>query len=93
MIIERYITRSAEKIGPGKHKIEVDTTIAKPVAPAEVVLSGDSKEVARTTFKRPVPMRLQLVRPSMSVSTSARRFLSTTLIGARSTSTEPFRMP
>ena len=40
---------------PGKHTIEVDTTIAKPGAPAEVVLSVDGKEVARTTVKRTVP--------------------------------------
>jgi hypothetical protein len=32
MIIERYTARSEEKLGPGPHKIEVDTTIAKPGA-------------------------------------------------------------
>ena len=55
MIIERYITRSTDKLMPGKHKIEVDTTIAKPGAPAEVVLTVDGKDVARTTVKRTVP--------------------------------------
>jgi arylsulfatase A-like enzyme len=55
MIIERYTARSAEKISAGKHKIEVDTTIAKPGAPAEVLLSVDGKETARTTVKRTVP--------------------------------------
>ena len=55
MIIERYIARSKEKLAPGKHRIEVDTTIAKPGAPAEVVLTVDGKEVARTTVKRTVP--------------------------------------
>ena len=55
MVIERYIARSKEKIAAGKRKIEVDTTIAKPGAPAEVVLSVDGKEVARTTVKRTVP--------------------------------------
>ena len=55
MIIERYTARSAEKISAGKHKIEVDTTIAKPGAPAEVILSVDGKEAARTTVKRTVP--------------------------------------
>ena len=55
MIIERYTARSEEKLAPGKHKIEVDTTIAKPGAPAEVVLKVDGKEVARTTVKRTVP--------------------------------------
>ena len=55
MIIERYTARSAEKLPAGKHKIEVDTTIAKPGAPAEVMLSVDGKEAARTTVKRTVP--------------------------------------
>jgi len=55
MIIERYIARSKEKLAPGKHRIEVDTTIEKPGAPTEVVLSVDGKEVARTTVKRTVP--------------------------------------
>jgi hypothetical protein len=44
-----------DKLMPGKHKIEVDTTIAKPGAPAEVVLTVDGKDVARTTVKRTVP--------------------------------------
>jgi arylsulfatase len=55
MIIERYTARSAEKLPAGKHKIEVDTTIAKPGAPAEVTLSVDGKEAAHTTVKRTVP--------------------------------------
>ncbi len=55
MIIERYIACSADKIAPGKHRIEVDTTIAKPGAPAKVMLTVDGKEVARTTVKRTVP--------------------------------------
>ncbi len=55
MIIERYIARSPEKLPPGKHKIEVDTKIAKPGAPAEVVLTVDGTEVTRTTVKRTVP--------------------------------------
>ena len=29
MIIERYTARSKEKLAPGKHRIEVDTTIAR----------------------------------------------------------------
>jgi len=40
---------------PGKRKIEVATTIAKPGAPAEVVLAVDGNEVARTTVNRTVP--------------------------------------
>ncbi len=55
MIIERYIARSTEKLAAGKHKIEVDTKVAKPGAPAEVVLAVDGTEVARTTVKRTVP--------------------------------------
>jgi arylsulfatase len=39
----------------GKNTIEVDTTIAEPDAPAEVVLQVDGEEVARTTVKRTVP--------------------------------------
>ena len=55
MIIERYTARSQQKLPAGKHKIEVDTTIEKPGAPAEVVLSVDGGEVARITVKRTVP--------------------------------------
>jgi arylsulfatase A-like enzyme len=55
MIIERYTARTQEKLAPGKHTIEVVTTIAKPGAPAEVVLAVDGKEVARTTVQRTVP--------------------------------------
>jgi len=54
MVIERYIARASEKIVPGKHKIEVDTKIAKPGAAAEVVLTVDGREVAKTTVKRTV---------------------------------------
>ena len=55
MIIERYGVGSAEKLSAGRHRIEVDTTIPKPGAPAEVVLSVDGREVARTTVARTVP--------------------------------------
>jgi hypothetical protein len=55
MIIERYFAKSDGKIAAGKHKIEVDTTIPKPGAPADVVLKVDGSEVARTTVKRTVP--------------------------------------
>ena len=55
MIIERTIARSKGKLAAGKHRIEVDTTIAKPGAPAEVVLIVDGQEVARTNVKRTVP--------------------------------------
>jgi arylsulfatase A-like enzyme len=55
MEIERYSARSKDRIAAGKHKIEVDTTIVRPGGPAEVVLSVDGKEIARTTVKRTVP--------------------------------------
>ncbi len=55
MIIERYTARSSSKLAAGRHEIEVDTSIAKPAAPAEVILNVDGTEVARTTVKRTVP--------------------------------------
>jgi arylsulfatase len=55
MIIERYGARSKEKLAPGKHQIEVATTIERPGAPAEVVLAVDGAEVARATVARTVP--------------------------------------
>ncbi len=55
MIIERYTARSAAALPAGQHTIEVDTTIAKPGAPAEVVLTVDGKEAARATVERTVP--------------------------------------
>ena len=48
MIIERYIARSKDKLAPGKHRIEVDTTIAKPGAPAACA-HGRRAGRARTT--------------------------------------------
>ncbi|MCI0632562.1 MAG: sulfatase-like hydrolase/transferase, partial [Actinobacteria bacterium] len=55
MIIERYTVRAKGALARGRHRIEVDTTIAKPGAPAEVVLAVDGKEIARTTVARTVP--------------------------------------
>ena len=55
MIIERYIARSGQETDRRAPQIEVDTTIAKPGAPADVVLTVDGKEVARTSVKRTVP--------------------------------------
>ncbi len=43
-------------LSAGKHTIVVDTTIAKPGAPAEVVITVDGKEAARATVKRTVPV-------------------------------------
>ena len=55
LIIERTTAKSDAKIAPGKHRIEVDETIARPGAPADVILKVDGQEVARTTVKRTVP--------------------------------------
>jgi arylsulfatase A-like enzyme len=57
MIIDRSIAKSQEKIAPGKHTVVVETTLKapKPGAPADIVLSVDGKEVARTTAKMTVP--------------------------------------
>ncbi len=57
MIIDRSIGRSAEKIAPGKHTIIVETSLKapKPCAPADIVLSVDGREVARTLVKMTVP--------------------------------------
>ena len=55
MIIERTTARSKTKLGSGKHTIEVDTTIAKPGAQADVILTVDGSEAARASVKRTVP--------------------------------------
>jgi hypothetical protein len=57
MIIDRSIAKSANKITPGKHTIVVDTQLKapKPGAPADIGLSVDGKEVARTMVKMTVP--------------------------------------
>ena len=55
MIIENYQARTDEESRAGKHLIVIDTTIAKPGGPAEVVIAVDGKEAARTTVARTVP--------------------------------------
>jgi len=55
MIIEQYEARTSKPLAAGKHKITVDTTIAKPGALAEVVLTVDGAEAAKVTVKRTVP--------------------------------------
>ena len=47
LIIERTRAKSEKKIGAGRHRIEVDETIARPGAAADVVLKVNGKEVAR----------------------------------------------
>jgi hypothetical protein len=57
MIIDRSMARSPEKLKPGKHTIVVETVLKapKPGAPADIVLSVDGTEVARTTVGMTVP--------------------------------------
>jgi arylsulfatase len=55
LIIEKTTAKSEGSLAAGKHKIEVDESIAKPGGPAEVVLTVDGHEVARTQVKRTVP--------------------------------------
>ena len=56
MIIERYVARSTEPLAAGQHRIVVDTTLGEARrSPADVVLTVDGEEVARTTVERTVP--------------------------------------
>ena len=57
MIIERYLAKSKDKLAPGKHTIVVDTTLKspKPGSPADIVLTVDGREAARTVAKMTVP--------------------------------------
>ena len=56
MIIEKYQGKSLARLLPGKHTIEVATTIAKPGAPGQVAISVDGKQVANVKLKRTVPL-------------------------------------
>ena len=57
MIIDRSITKSQKKIAAGKHTIVVETNlkVPRPGAPADIVLSVDGIEIARTSPKMTVP--------------------------------------
>lgn len=57
MIIYRSLARSKERLSPGKHTILVETLLAteKPGSAADIVLSVDGTEVARTDTKMTVP--------------------------------------
>lgn len=54
MMIERYIGRSTSLIGPGRHRIIVDTSIAHPGGPADVVISIDGQDAMRVAVKQTV---------------------------------------
>ncbi len=55
MLIENYTVEPKEKLSPGKHQVEIVTTIAQPGAPAFIVISIDGKESAKGEVKRTVP--------------------------------------
>jgi arylsulfatase A-like enzyme len=55
MIIEKYTVETKEKLAPGKHRIEIITTIASPGAPASILINVDGKEAAKGEVKRTVP--------------------------------------
>ena len=55
MIIQRYSVKSKQRIAAVKHKIVVDTSLAKPGAPLTVAMSVDGAEVAKMTTKLSVP--------------------------------------
>lgn len=55
LIIERYTVQGKEKLAPGKHQVEVVTSIAKPGAPASIVITVDGKPYASGEVARTVP--------------------------------------
>ena len=55
LIIERYTVEGKEKLAPGKHQVEVITTIAKPGAKAIIVIKVDGKPYATGEVARTVP--------------------------------------
>ncbi len=57
MIVQRFIAKSEKKLSAGKHTIVVDTTLTapRPGSPADIVLTVDGQEVARTTAAMTVP--------------------------------------
>jgi arylsulfatase A-like enzyme len=55
LILERTDIRASAPIAASRHRIEVETTIARPGAPAEVVLRVDGVEVGRGTVPLTVP--------------------------------------
>ena len=55
MIIQRDSVKSKPRIAAGKHKLVVDTSLAKPGALLTVAMNVDGAEVARMTTKLSVP--------------------------------------
>ncbi len=56
LIIERTKLKCPDRLSAGKHTIQVNTTITKPGAKAEVVIRVDGQEAGRTVVKRTVPV-------------------------------------
>jgi arylsulfatase len=55
MIVEQYTARSAERISPGKHKIEVITEIAGPGQKGTATILVDGTKVGKAALARTVP--------------------------------------
>ena len=55
LLVERYRSNSPQRIPAGKHRIEVQTQVAKPGAPATVIIRVDGQEHSRTQVSRTVP--------------------------------------
>jgi arylsulfatase len=55
LILQRTEATTSGSLEPGKHEISVTESIAKPGAPAEVVVTLDGKQVIATTVPHTVP--------------------------------------
>jgi arylsulfatase len=55
LILQRTEATTSGSLEPGKHEISVNESIAKPGAPAEVVVTLDGKQVIATTVPHTVP--------------------------------------
>ena len=55
LLIERTEASTKEKLGPGKHKLDIQETISQPGAPAEVQIQVDGKPAISAKVPRTVP--------------------------------------
>jgi arylsulfatase A-like enzyme len=55
MIIKRFRMKSADRLSPGHHQIQIDTTVQKPGAPAKIVMTIDGTESATLQTDMTVP--------------------------------------
>ena len=81
MMIERYIGRSAAPLAAGKHRIVVETSIAKAAGPADVAISVDRGAAMHVAVKRTVAGAFSASETWMSASTLGRRCHSTISTG------------